>query len=285
MSAPLPAVAGVDRSAGPHRWGPIPSEPRRLSKVPEVTAAFWVAKVLTTGMGETTSDFLAHRVSPYLAVAVGGVGFVAALALQFRARRYAAWSYWLAVVMVSIFGTMVADFLHVVVGIPYLVSTVVFAIALVGVFWAWHATEQTLSIHSILSPRRELFYWTTVVTTFALGTATGDLTARTMHLGYFTSGLVFAGLIAVPAVAFRWWRLNGILAFWWAYVLTRPLGASFADWIGVSHARGGLAVGTGLVSLVLAAMIVALVAWLAVTKCDVNRSGPGGAPRRSSSRG
>jgi uncharacterized membrane-anchored protein len=178
--------------------------------------------------------------------------------------------------MVSIFGTMTADFLHVVVGIPYPVSAVFFVCALGGVFRVWHARERTLSIHSVLTPRRELFYWTAVVTTFALGTATGDLTARTMHLGYLTSGILFAALIAIPAVAYRWFRLNGILSFWWAYVLTRPLGASFADWVGVSHARGGLAVGTGLVSLVLAGAIVVVVSYLAVSKCDVKDPSPRG---------
>jgi uncharacterized membrane-anchored protein len=284
MSAPLPAVNEVDATGGRNRSRTLPASgdpapgreptstapgPGRSSKVPEVTAVFWITKVLTTGMGETTSDFLAHRYNPYVAVALGGVGLAGALALQFRARRYGAWTYWLAVVMVSVFGTMAADFLHVVVGIPYPVSAVVFVVVLAGVFRAWQASEKTLSIHSILTPRRELFYWAAVVTTFALGTATGDLTARTMHLGYLTSGVVFAALIAIPAAAYRWFRLNGILAFWWAYVVTRPLGASFADWVGVSHARGGLAVGTGLVSLVLAGAIAGLVSYLAVSKCDV----------------
>jgi uncharacterized membrane-anchored protein len=284
MSAPLPIVQDIETALEPNRSGVVhrnpgsdrhddptsaPSEPHRSSKVPEVTAVFWIAKVLTTGMGETTADFFAHRFSPYIAVALAGTALVGALALQFRARRYVAWIYWLAVVTVSIFGTMAADFLHVVGGIPYVVSAVFFVVVLAAVFRAWHASEKTLSIHSILSPRRELFYWAAVVATFALGTATGDLTARTMHLGYLTSGILFAALIAVPVVAYRWFRLNAILSFWWAYVLTRPLGASFADWVGVSHARGGLAVGTGLVSLVLAGAIVVLVSYLAVSKCDV----------------
>ena len=248
---------------------PRPPQPTLISKVPEMTAVFWIAKVLTTGMGETTSDFLAHRFSPYLAVALGAAGLVAALALQARARRYVAWVYWLAVVMVSVFGTMAADFLHVVLGVPYLVSTVFYAVVLVGVFTAWHRSEKTLSIHSIVSPRRECFYWATVVVTFALGTATGDLTARTMHLGYLTSGVLFAAVMVIPAVGYRFFRMNGIVAFWFAYVITRPLGASFADWVGVSHSRGGLAVGTGLVSVVLAGAIATLVAYLTVSKCDM----------------
>jgi uncharacterized membrane-anchored protein len=239
-----------------------PSAPSLLSRVPEVTAAFWLTKVLTTGMGETTSDYLVHRFNPYVAVAFGAAGLAVALPLQLRARRYVPWAYWLTVVMVAVFGTMAADFLHIVVGVPYVASTALYAAALAGVFVAWKRSEGSLSIHSIFTLRRELFYWATVGATFALGTATGDLAAHTLHLGYFTSGWVFAGLIAVPAVANRWFGLRAIPAFWAAYILTRPLGASFADWVGVSHARGGLALGTGLVSLVLAGVIAALVAYL-----------------------
>jgi uncharacterized membrane-anchored protein len=220
-------------------------------------------------MGETTSDYLVHRVGPYGAVALGAAGLAVAMGLQARARRYVAWIYWLAVVMVSVFGTMAADILHVGFGIPYLVSTAFYVVVLAGVFLAWQRSEGTLSIHSITTPRREIFYWTTVCATFALGTATGDLTARTLNLGYLLSGVLFAAVMLVPAIGYRRFRLNGVFAFWFAYVVTRPLGASFADWVGVSHARGGLAVGTGLVSVVLAAAIAALVGYLAVTKCDV----------------
>src|SRR4051794_38157242 len=191
-------------------------------------------------MGETTSDFLVHRLGPPPAVLIGLAAFSAALWLQLRAGRYLAWVYWLAVVMVSVFGTMAADVLHVGLGIPYIVSTVFFAAALATIFGLWYAVERTLSIHSIHTRRRELFYWATVLCTFALGTATGDLTATTLHLGYLTSGVLFALAIVVPAVAYRWLRLGAVPAFWIAYVLTRPVGASFADWMGVSHARGGL---------------------------------------------
>ncbi len=262
-----PRPDAVDRPAEAGRSAP--RIPAGLSKVPEVTAVFWVAKVLSTGMGETTSDFLVHRFSPYVAVALGAIGLALALMLQARVRRYVAWVYWLAVVMVSIFGTMAADILHVGFGIPYIVSTAFYAVVLAGVFIAWQRSEKTLSIHSITTVRREMFYWTTVCATFALGTATGDLTARTLALGYLTSGVLFAAVMLIPAIGFRYFRLNGIFAFWFAYVVTRPLGASFADWIGVSHARGGLAVGTGLVSVVLAGAIAILVGYLAVTKCDI----------------
>jgi uncharacterized membrane-anchored protein len=244
---------------------------RAMSKVPEVTAFFWIIKVLTTGMGETTSDYLAHRISPIIAVGLAGVVLAAVLAVQLSVRRYVAWIYWAAVVMVSVFGTMAADVLHVGLGVPYVASTAFFVVALAAVFVVWYASEKTLSIHSIVTWRREIFYWATVMTTFALGTAAGDMTAVTMHLGYLASGVMFAVLIAIPALAYARFALNGIFAFWCAYILTRPLGASFADWMGVSHARSGLALGTGPVSLALFVIILALVGYLSVTRKDLAR--------------
>jgi uncharacterized membrane-anchored protein len=241
----------------------------RYSKVPEITAYFWIAKGLTTGMGESTSDYLVHKIAPEVAVVLGGIALVIALLLQFATPKYVAWRYWLAVAMVGVFGTMAADVLHVGLGVPYIASTVFYAIVLAVVFRVWYVSEGTLSIHSIFTARRELFYWAVVLATFALGTAAGDLTAITFKLGYFGSGLMFAAIIALPAVGY--WRvgMNSILAFWLAYVITRPLGASFADWLAVSHHRGGLALGTGQVSLVLAAMIAAIVAYLAATRLDI----------------
>lgn len=222
-------------------------------------------------MGETTSDFLVHRIDPVIAVALGGIGLVAALVLQFAVRRYIAWIYWLAVVMVSVFGTMVADVLHVGLGIPYIVSTGFFVVALAAVFVIWFASEKTLSIHSIHTRRREVFYWATVLMTFALGTAVGDMTAMTLHLGFFASGVVFAILIAIPAIAYGTFHLNSIFAFWFAYILTRPLGASFADWMGLPHGRGGLGWGTGPVSLGITVVILAFVGYMAVARRDVQR--------------
>ena len=242
-----------------------------LVKVPQATALFWIIKVLTTGMGETASDYLAHTLAPPVAVGIGGLGLAAGLAAQFWAARYRAAVYWFAVVMVSVFGTMAADVLHVGLGIPYAVSTVAFAVALAAILWLWYRTEGTLSIHSVTAGRRELFYWATVLATFALGTAVGDLTAATFGWGYLGSGLIFAAAIAVPAIAFRAGRLGPVAAFWTAYVITRPLGASFADWMGVSTARGGLNLGTGPVTLAWAAVIAALVAYLAVTRADVEQ--------------
>ena len=241
---------------------------RALRKVPQVTVLFWIVKVLTTAMGETTSDYLVYHINPYIAVAVGGFGLAAALLLQFAVRYYIVWVYWLAVAMVAIFGTMVADVLHVVLGIPYLVSTVFFAVALTLVFVSWYTSEKTLSIHSIDNPRREVFYWTTVMTTFALGTAAGDMTASTLGLGYLASGILFAALIAVPAVAWYRFGMNPIFAFWFAYILTRPLGASFADWMGKPPSWSGLGWGTGPVSVVLAVMIVGFVGYLEHTRID-----------------
>ncbi|WP_426505638.1 hypothetical protein ACPPVO_47935 [Dactylosporangium sp. McL0621] len=246
----------------------------RLAKVPQVTALFWIIKVLTTGMGETASDFLAHTVAPPVAVGLGGLGLAGALILQLRVRRYRAGVYWFAVVMVSVFGTMAADVLHVGLGVPYLLSTIGFAVVLAAVLALWYAAERTLSIHSITTPRRECFYWATVLVTFALGTAAGDLTAVTFGWGYLLSGGIFAVLIALPALAFRTGTLNAVVAFWTAYVITRPLGASFADWMGVSHERGGLGLGTGPVTAVWAALIVGLVAYLAITGADREPAGP-----------
>jgi uncharacterized membrane-anchored protein len=236
-----------------------------LRKVPEVTAGFWIAKVLTTGMGEATSDTLVHQINPVFAVGLAAVGLVVALGLQFAASRYQPWIYWLAVVMVAIFGTMAADVLHIELKVPYLASTIFFAIVLAAVFTVWYRSEHTLSIHTINTRRRETFYWLAVMATFALGTAAGDMTATTLHLGYFVSGLLFTVLIAVPTVAHRWFGLNAIFAFWFAYIITRPLGASHADWIGVSHARGGLNWGSGGVSIGMTVLIVIVVAVLAAT--------------------
>jgi uncharacterized membrane-anchored protein len=250
-----------------------PSGRHPASKVPEVTAFFWITKVLTTGMGESTSDFLVHRMDPVIAVCLGALGLVIALALQFFRRTYSTGIYWLAVVMVAVFGTMAADVLHIRFAIPYPVTSTFFAIALTVIFIAWYASERTLSIHSIHTRRREAFYWATVMATFALGTAVGDLTAYTLGLGYLTSAVLFAVLITIPGLAYRWLGLNGILAFWSAYVLTRPLGASLADWASVPHWRGGLGFGWGLVSVVLTVIIIGMVRYLAVSGKDTGLDG------------
>jgi uncharacterized membrane-anchored protein len=245
------------------------------AKVPEITLLFWVIKLLTTAMGEATSDFLVFEIDPVIAVILGAIGLAIAMALQLLVRRYVPAIYWLAVAMVAVFGTMGADVVHIGLGIPYAVSSVFFALCLAVIFAVWYATERTLSIHSIYTPRRELFYWATVMATFALGTAAGDMTASTMGLGYFTSGVMFGILFALPALGYRLFRLNPILAFWTAYVLTRPFGASFADWAGKAQNLSGLGLGTGEVSVVLTIVIVILVGYLTVTRKDVRSAQPG----------
>ena len=248
------------------------TEPRAfvsaLRKVPEVTALFWIVKLLTTAMGESTTDYFVFQIDPYVAVGLGCIGLLIALMLQLRARRYVAWIYWLTVVMVAVFGTMAADVLHVVLGIPYLLSTAGFATALTLVFVLWYWNERTLSIHTIYLRRRELFYWATVMATFALGTAAGDMSASTLGLGYFPSAVLFALLFALPGLAFWKLGMNSVAAFWFAYVITRPLGASVADWLG-KPILGGLGLGDGKVALVLGILVAGLVTYLQVSRVDI----------------
>lgn len=237
-----------------------------MRKVPEVTILFWIIKLLTTAMGESTSDFLVHQMDPVIAVAIGAIGFAISIMLQFWVKKYITWIYWLTVTMVAIFGTMAADVFHIAFGVPYVISTIVFAIALAIIFIVWYKTEHTLSIHSITTYRREFFYWLTVITTFALGTATGDMTAVTLNLGYLTSGIVFAVLFAIPLVAQKMYKANEVVTFWIAYIFTRPFGASFADWFGRTPDLGGIGFGTAKTSIILTLLIIILVGYLAVTK-------------------
>jgi uncharacterized membrane-anchored protein len=241
--------------------GPAPTRRLLAAKVPEITALFWVVKVLTTGLGEAASDYLGG-VSVPLAAAVGLLGFVAAMVAQFRTRRYVPAVYWTAVLMVAVFGTMTADGPHRVLGIPYELTTAAYAIALAVVFLLWRRTEGTLSIHSITTRRREVWYWLTVLLTFALGTALGDLTAIALDLGFLASAVLFAVVIAVPAIGWRL-GLDAVVAFWSAYVVTRPLGASVADWLGKPPSTaGGLGWGDGAVAAGGFVLFVVLVAHL-----------------------
>jgi uncharacterized membrane-anchored protein len=240
-------------------------------RVPEITVYFWVIKLFSTALGESTSDYLVHTLKPVPAVLLGFAGFVIALALQFHMRRYVAWTYWFAVVMVGVFGTMAADVLHVGFHVPYAASTVLYAVVLAVIFILWQRTEKTLSIHSISTARREAFYWATVVATFALGTAAGDLTSRTLGLGYLGSAILFTAIILIPVIGYWRFGMNSIFAFWFAYVITRPIGASFADYFGKPRNVGGLGFGSGETALVLAIAIFILVAYLAITRADVQR--------------
>jgi uncharacterized membrane-anchored protein len=246
------------------------------TKVPQITLWFWIAKIASTGMGEATSDFLYLHFGTIKDGAVGAILLIGALALQFRTRRYNTWIYWLAVVAVSVAGTQAADGLHVVVGIPYWGTTTLYAVILAVIFIAWYLTEGTLSIHSIVTVRREIFYWLTVMATFALGTALGDLTAVTLKLGYFSSAVLFLVVILIPAVAHWKLGMNSVVAFWFAYTITRPLGASIADWLGVPARLGGLDWGRGVVALVLSVPIIVAVVYMGVTGVDVAHDDPAG---------
>lgn len=244
----------------------------KTKKVPDLSAHFWVIKILSTAMGEALSDFLVHTIDPVIAVLIGAVGLTIALIIQFTSKSYKPWKYWLTVSMVAIFGTMAADVLHIGLGVPYIVSTIFFGIALAAVFFVWYKTEKSLSIHSIYTVRREIFYWLTVMTTFALGTATGDMTAHTLGFGFLASGMLFTLLFAIPAILYFVFKLNEVVLFWIAYILTRPLGASFADWLGVPHDMGGLDFGRGWVSLVLIVLIVGMVTYTSLIKNDLRQT-------------
>lgn len=241
-------------------------------KVPEIMVIFWVIKLFTTAMGESTSDYLVQTIDPVLAVGIGTIGFVVAIFLQLTVKKYIAWVYWLTVTMVAIFGTMAADIIHIGLGVPYLYSTLFFLVALAVIFYLWHLCEKTLSIHSIYNRRRELFYWATVLATFALGTAAGDMTATTFGLGYLDSIFLFVILIVIPLIGWKYFKMNSIVAFWFAYILTRPIGASFADWFGRSAGLGGIGVGTGKTSIILGILIIISVGYLTVTKIDVEKN-------------
>ena len=241
-----------------------------LSKVPEVTVFFWIIKILCTTVGETFADFLNVNLGFGLtATTVVMSGFLAiALAYQFRLRQYVPGVYWLAVVLISIFGTLITDNLVDNLGVSLVTTTVVFSVALAATFAAWYASEGTLSIHSILTTRREAFYWLAILFTFALGTAAGDLAAEALGLGYAVAALIFAGLIAAIAVAHKSLGLGAVLAFWIAYILTRPLGASLGDLLSQPTDAGGLGLGTVVTSLAFLVTILGVVSYLSVTRRD-----------------
>jgi uncharacterized membrane-anchored protein len=254
------------------------------AKVPEVIFLFWVVKILTTAGGEATSDYLKTWGN------IGGGGtevvlFVVALIVQFATRRYRAFAYWFLAYAIAIFGTGVSDFLHLDVGIPYAGTTLLWAVILAVVFVLWYRSERTLSIHSITTQRREAFYWATVFATFALGTALGDFTATSLGLGYLASGILFGVIILLPALA--WWRfgLNSVVAFWMAYVVTRPLGASFADYISKPPNISGIGFGDGPTALVFTLAVLVLVSFLAIARPDIQPSSGTAATRRVPRRG
>lgn len=267
------AAGNPQRSPHSHGRGRSPLTIPGALRVPEVALVFWVVKLLSTAMGESTSDALVNSsLGAPIAVVLGFIAFLAALSIQFKQARYRAWSYWLAVCGVGVFGTMAADVMHVVLHVPYTASSIFYAVLLAAVFISWSRVENTLSIHSIDTPRREGFYWAAVVATFAMGTALGDFTANTLKLGYWPSAALFAGIILIPLIGWRVLRWNTVFCFWAAYVVTRPLGASIADGLGKPKNVSGMGIGDGPVAGVLVVLIVVLVAYLAVTKSDVQKS-------------
>ncbi|HEV7974974.1 hypothetical protein [Amycolatopsis sp.] len=241
-----------------------------LSKVPEVTLYFWVIKVLCTTVGESAADFLNVNLNVGLTgtSVVTGVLLIVALVFQFSAKQYKPGRYWLTVALVSVFGTLVTDNLTDQVGVPLEASTLIFGVLLTLTFLVWFLSEKTLSIHSILTRRREAFYWLAILFTFALGTATGDLMAEVLGLGYLMTGIIVASLIAIAAIAWRF-GLNSVLAFWFIYILTRPLGASIGDYLSQSSTEGGLGLGTTVTSVIFVVGILGTVTYLSVTKADV----------------
>src|SRR4051812_45922 len=267
------------------RAAPSPARPAKwwarqmLNKVPEITVYFWVIKVLCTTVGETFADNLNEN----LGLGLSGTSYlmgallIVVLFFQFRARRYVPGIYWLAVVLISVVGTLVSDNLVENYGVTLQTSTIAFSAILICVFAGWYAVERTLSVHTIFTTRREAFYWLTILFTFALGTSAGDFLSEQLELGYPAALGIFAGAIVVIAVLHFGLRMNAILSFWLAYILTRPLGASIGDYLASPTEEGGLGLGTNVTSFIFLGTILALVVYLAVSKRDVIRSGPASA--------
>lgn len=235
-----------------------------LNKVPLVTLYFWVIKIMATTVGETAADFLNTNLNLGLTNTsfVMGALLIAALVLQFRKDQYVPWIYWVSVVLISVVGTLITDNLTDHFGIPLQATTMIFALALAVTFGIWYAVERTLSIHSIFTSRRELFYWAAILFTFALGTAAGDLLAEQLKLGYLHSAMVFGAGIAMTYAVYRLFNLSAVAAFWIAYILTRPFGASFGDLLSQPHANGGLGLGTVGTSALFLGVIASLIVWM-----------------------
>ena len=249
----------------------LSTEAKQLfNKVPEVILYFWVIKILATTVGETAADYLNFNLN----FGLTGTSVVmtallsAVLVAQLRAERYVPWRYWLTVVLISVVGTLITDNLTDNFGISLEVTTAVFGVALLATFAIWYAKERTLSIHTIYTRSRELYYWAAILFTFALGTAAGDLVAESMNFGYANAALVFGGLIAAVTFAYYALNANAVLAFWIAYILTRPLGASCGDYLSQPVASGGLGLGTVQTSMVFLAAIFCLVTYLTLTGKD-----------------
>lgn len=241
-----------------------------VNRVPNVTADFWLIKLMAVTMGETAADYLAVNLGLGLtatSLIMTGI-LIVALILQFAQKRYVPWAYWLAVVLISVVGTLITDNLVDNFGVRLETTTIAFSVALAATFALWYASERTLSIHTIFTTKREIFYWLAILLTFSLGTAAGDLVAETFDMGYLTTGLMFGGVIALIALAYYGFKLNGILAFWLAYILTRPLGASFGDLLSQPSEYGGLGFGTTFTSLIFLGCIIALVVYMTLKRAS-----------------
>ncbi|WP_200915565.1 COG4705 family protein [Heyndrickxia shackletonii] len=243
-----------------------------LNKVPQVTIFFWIIKVLCTTVGETFADFLNFNLGFGLSFTtiIMGIAFFIALFFQFRATKYVPSIYWITVVLISVFGTLVTDNLTDGMGVPLELSTAVFSVLLGLTFLFWYLSEKTLSIHSIYTRKREAFYWLTILFTFALGTAVGDLYSEQLGLGYLNTGIIVVIIIAIIYIAYKFFKLNGILAFWIAYILTRPLGASLGDYLSQTKVNGGLGLGTTITSVIFLIAILGIIVFLAVSKIDIS---------------
>ena len=251
-----------------------------LNKVPLVTLEFWVIKIMATTVGETAADFLNTNLNLGLSNTslMMGALLIAALVLQFRKDRYVPWIYWVAVVLISVVGTLITDNLTDHFGIPLQTTTAVFAAMLAATFAVWYAVEKTLSIHTIFTTRREWFYWATILFTFALGTAAGDLLAEQLKLGYLHSAMVFGAGIVITYAAYRMLNLNAVAAFWIAYILTRPFGASFGDLLSQPHANGGLGLGTVGTSAIFLSVILVLIVVMTKAQRAVAAKASGASP-------
>ncbi|UQD52934.1 hypothetical protein C0971_13465 [Bacillus methanolicus] len=241
-----------------------------LNKVPQATIFFWIIKIMATTVGETAADFLNFKLNWGLTntTLVMTVLLVITLFFQFRSRKYMPTIYWLVVVLISVVGTLVTDNLTDNLGVPLQTSTIIFTILLLATFVLWYSSEKTLSIHSIYTTKREAYYWLAILFTFALGTAAGDLLSEDMNLGYLKSGLIFAAMIVAVTIAYYFFKLNGVLAFWIAYILTRPFGASLGDFLSQPSHNGGLGLGTTGTSAIFLVIILCLVIYLTKTRRD-----------------
>nr|WP_182501920.1 hypothetical protein [Peribacillus huizhouensis] len=260
-----PSVSDVDVAS--------PSRGRQmLNKVPEVTIFFWIIKIMATTVGETAADFLNFNLHWGLTKTTYLMAFLFLITLffQFRAKKYVPWIYWLTVVLISVVGTLVTDNLVDNYGVALMTTTIIFGLAMLATFAAWYASEKTLSIHSIYTTKREAFYWLAILFTFALGTAAGDLIAEGLNLGYLISALMFAAVIGLVTIAYYFFKMNAVLAFWIAYILTRPFGASLGDYLSQSRHAGGLGLGTTGTSAIFLVVILILVIYLTKTRIDEN---------------